>query len=82
LESMYGGGGLDTDLYLVHLVPHAYVTLRLCGPVSSHVFSKCNNHAAQPIHRFLGSSERVHVALHRGISCDPCATLHARIFVV
>jgi hypothetical protein len=28
LESMYGGGGLDTDLYLVHLVPHAYVTLR------------------------------------------------------
>lgn len=23
LESMYGGGGLDTDLYLVHLVPHA-----------------------------------------------------------
>jgi hypothetical protein len=26
LESMYGGGGLDTDLYLVHLIPHAYVT--------------------------------------------------------
>jgi hypothetical protein len=26
LESMYGGGGLDTDLYMVHLVPHAYVT--------------------------------------------------------
>jgi len=23
VESMYGGGGLDTDLYLVHLVPHA-----------------------------------------------------------
>jgi hypothetical protein len=23
LESMYGGGGLDTDLYMVHLVPHA-----------------------------------------------------------
>jgi hypothetical protein len=30
LESMYGGGGLDTDLYLVHLVPHAYVTFTLC----------------------------------------------------
>ena len=26
MESMYGGGGLDTDLYLVHLIPHAYVT--------------------------------------------------------
>jgi hypothetical protein len=29
LESMYGGGGLDTDLFMVHLVPHAYVTLTL-----------------------------------------------------
>jgi hypothetical protein len=33
LESMYGGGGLDTDLYMVHLIPHACVTLiRLCHP--------------------------------------------------
>jgi hypothetical protein len=31
LDSMYGGGGLDTDLYMVHLVPHAYVTLPLRG---------------------------------------------------
>ena len=31
LETMYGGGGLDTDLYLVHLVPHAYVaSVRSC----------------------------------------------------
>lgn len=28
-ESMYGGGGLDTDLYLVHLVPHAYVSFKV-----------------------------------------------------
>jgi hypothetical protein len=26
---MYGGGGLDTDLYLVHLVPHAYVSFKV-----------------------------------------------------
>ncbi len=38
LESMYGGGGLDTDLYLVHLVPHAYVTLRLLRPIPSRTF--------------------------------------------
>ncbi|KAH9175263.1 hypothetical protein EDB89DRAFT_1847750 [Lactarius sanguifluus] len=31
LESMYGGGGLDTDLYLVHLVPHA-ATITLHNP--------------------------------------------------
>ena len=37
LESMYGGGGLDTDLYLVHLIPHAYVTQRLCGQYP-HIF--------------------------------------------
>jgi len=29
LESMYGGGGLDTDLYLVHLIPHAYVGFKV-----------------------------------------------------
>ncbi len=38
LESMYGGGGLDTDLYLVHLIPHAYVTFRLWGQ-SAHMSS-------------------------------------------
>jgi len=31
LESMYGGGGLDTDLYMVHLVPHA-ATITLHNP--------------------------------------------------
>ncbi|KAI0286941.1 hypothetical protein BGY98DRAFT_942832 [Russula aff. rugulosa BPL654] len=31
LESMYGGGGLDTDLYLVHLIPHA-ATITLHNP--------------------------------------------------
>ncbi|KAF8481091.1 hypothetical protein DFH94DRAFT_441748 [Russula ochroleuca] len=31
VESMYGGGGLDTDLYLVHLVPHA-ATITLHNP--------------------------------------------------
>jgi hypothetical protein len=35
LESMYGGGGLDTDLYLVHLIPHAYVTLKVVRPIPS-----------------------------------------------
>ena len=39
LESMYGGGGLDTDLYMVHLVPHAYVTsIRFLRPTPSPVF--------------------------------------------
>jgi len=31
LESMYGGGGLDTDLYMVHLIPHA-ATITLHNP--------------------------------------------------
>ncbi|KAI0271381.1 hypothetical protein BC834DRAFT_922196 [Gloeopeniophorella convolvens] len=31
VESMYGGGGLDTDLYMVHLVPHA-ATITLHNP--------------------------------------------------
>ena len=35
LESMYGGGGLDTDLYLVHLIPHAYVSFKVVRPIPS-----------------------------------------------
>jgi hypothetical protein len=83
LESMYGGGGLDTDLYMVHLVPHAYVTfIRLCDQ-SPHLPSfKCDNYVAQPLRRFLGSSERLNFALCRSIACHPYAALHARIFII
>ncbi|SRR5260221_5255106 len=38
LESMYGGGGLDTDLYLVHLIPHAYVTFKVVRPTNPLTF--------------------------------------------
>ena len=83
LESMYGGGGLDTDLYMVHLVPHAYVTsMRFLRPTPHLPSFKCDNYVAQPLRRFLGSSERLNFALCRSIACHPCAALHARIFIV
>ena len=82
LESIYGGGGLDTDLYLVHLVPHAYVTLWLVVRDQPSLAIKCNNYVAQPLRRFFRSSERLHFALCRGVSCYPYSALHARIFIV
>ena len=83
LESMYGGGGLDTDLYMVHLVPHAYVTsIRFLRPTLTCLFFKCDNYVAQPLRRFLGSPERLNFALRRSIACYPCAALHARIFII
>jgi len=83
LESMYGGGGLDTDLYMVHLIPHAYVTLSCLCNQSPHLpSSKCDNYAAQPLRRFFGSPEHLHFALSRGVSCHHCAALYACIFIV
>ena len=83
LESMYGGGGLDTDLYMVHLVPHAYViSIRLCDQPPHLPSTKCDNYVAQSLRRFLGSSERLNFALCRSIARYPCSELHARIFIV
>ena len=81
LESMYGGGGLDTDLYLVHLVPHAYVTLRSSRPILLRAF-KCNDYVAQPLLRFLGSPVSLYHSLLAGISRHPHATLYPRIVLI
>ena len=81
LESMYGGGGLDTDLYLVHLVPHAYVTIRLSRPIPLRSF-KCNDYVAQPLRRFLGSPLSLNLPLFRSISCHSRATLYPRVVLI
>jgi hypothetical protein len=62
LESMYGGGGLDTDLFMVHLIPHAYVTLMLRGQ-SPHLPSSATITLHNPYIDF---------SHHEGISTSRC----------
>ncbi|KAI9445291.1 hypothetical protein H4582DRAFT_2108984 [Lactarius indigo] len=63
LESMYGGGGLDTDLYLVHLVPHA-ATITLHNPYVDFSDPQSASRAILAQHYILASSSFDITRLH------------------
>jgi hypothetical protein len=56
------GSSLDTDLYMVHIIPHAYVSLLTNFERGSRK-TQCNDHSPQPIHRLYRPAKCVNLSL-------------------
>jgi hypothetical protein len=54
------GSTLDTDLYMVHIIPHAYVPQRICEELLDSFLTQGYHHFAQSLHRFFRCTLYIH----------------------